>query len=358
MQYTKVKISEMDRFVVFDHQLRLVEPINDYLEFQRKIGRAENTICATAMDLMRFWEFMDENYYVWTDLSVDMIADFLDYLRGTQDAEKSKRSARTNRTINRIVSSVRSFYEYQLNRDGKSEGTFPGNYETTSSNAYQGMLQHIKADRKTIQSVFKQKENLYQVHLVTEEEMQQFLSAVERTRDRLMFQMMYFTGARIQEVLDLEISSVPVPDEKKAVGIFRQIRSKGKKRDVYAPMNLIREMDTYVYEEREQIQTEHRQVFVSEKKNYRGKPLTYHAVYDRMRRIQELTGVRFNFHDLRHTFCVNLIRSGIDISVVQILMGHAHLHTTQNYMHLDNGYLQECLERYWNKNQLLGGSHG
>ena len=76
MQYTKVKISEMDRFVVFDQQLRLVEPINDYLEFQRKIGRAENTIHATAMDLMRFWEFMDENYYVWTDLSVDMIAEY------------------------------------------------------------------------------------------------------------------------------------------------------------------------------------------------------------------------------------------------------------------------------------------
>ena len=134
--------------------------------------------------------------------------------------------------------------------------------------------------------------------------------------------MLYLTGARIQEVLDLEIEAIPVPDMSKSICVLHQIRSKGKCRDLYVPMSLIAELDEFIMEERSRIATDHSYIFVSEQERQRGKQLTYSAVYDKLKKIQAQVGVQFNFHDLRHTFCSNLVESGLDVSVVRIIMGH------------------------------------
>ena len=88
----------------------------------------------------------------------------------------------------------------------------------------------------------------------------------DRRRDILLYKMLYLTGARIQEVLDLEIDSVPLPDMSQLVGCFRQIKSKGKTRDLYVPMSLIKELDDFIMEERNLIDTDHSYIFVSEQK--------------------------------------------------------------------------------------------
>ena len=84
--------------------------------------------------------------------------------------------------------------------------------------------------------------------------------------------------------------------------------------------------------------------------------LTYRAAYDKLKKVQEEIGVDFNFHDLRHTFCSNLVQSGMDVSVVRMIMGHKHLSTTQKYTHLSNPYIEDSLSRYWNQSTLIGGS--
>lgn len=119
--------------------------------------------------------------------------------------------------------------------------------------------------------------------------------------------MLYLTGARIQEVLDLEIEAIPVPDMSKSICVLHQIRSKGKYRDLYVPMSLIAELDEFIMEERSRIETDHGYIFVSEQPRQRGKQLTYSAAYDKLKKIQAQVGVQFNFHDLRHTFCSNLV---------------------------------------------------
>ena len=74
-----------------------------------------------------------------------------------------------------------------------------------------------------------------------------------------------------------------------------------------------------------------------------------------LKRYKKEIGVDFNFHDLRHTFCSNLVQSGMDVSVVRMIMGHEHLSTTQKYTHLSNPYIEDSLSRYWNQSTLIGG---
>lgn len=94
---------------------------------------------------------------------------------------------------------------------------------------------------------------------------------------------------------------------------------------------------------------------MSEQKRQIGKQLTYSAAYDKLKKVQAEIGIDFNFHDLRHTFCSNLIQSGMDVSVVRMIMGHEHLSTTQTYTHLSNSYIEDSLSRYWDKSSLIGG---
>lgn len=355
MQVQKVNKGGTARWVLLDDDMHLITPVCEFLEFQRKIDRADNTLRAYAADLKIYWEFLKNSSYSYDNISISIIADFADYLRRGTDADASVYAAgsRTNRSINRIMSSVHRFYRYEQ-MNGVCFDPFPLETVPGTEQMYQSLLVHTQAKYQTKKSIFKLKESTKTARIVTREEMHQFLCALERQRDRLLFELLYETGARIQEALDLEVCMLPQPDESKAVGVFHQIRSKGKRRNLYAPMSLICELNDFVYGQNGAADRQY--LFVAEKTNYAGRQMTYHAAYDIMRRTQQRLGIEFCFHDLRHTFCTGLIESGVDVGVVQQVMGHAHLHTTRRYVHLSDKYLMERMHRYW-MDREEGDSH-
>lgn len=148
---------------------------------------------------------------------------------------------------------------------------------------------------------------------------------------------------------------IPYPDTSKEIGILENIKSKGKTRHLYIPMDLLEEIDNFIMEERNNIDTEHSYIFVSQQKQNLGKPLTYRAIYEVLNTVKKKTGIELNFHDLRHTCTTALVQSGMDINVVKIILGHEHITTTQQYTHISNKYLEDSLSRYWNKSSLIGG---
>lgn len=347
MQVQKVNKGGTAHWVLLDDDMHLIDPVCEFLEFQRKIDRSDNTLRAYATDLKIYWEFLAKSSHSYDKASASMIADFVDYLRrGTREETLLyAQSSRTNRSINRILSSVHRFYRYEQQSGACSDPVF---FETIpqTEQMYQGFLTHTHARHQTKKSIFKLKESTKTARIITPGQMQTFLGALNRQRDRLLFALLYYTGARIQEALDLEVRMLPKPDDAKAVGVFRQIRSKGKQRDLYAPMFLIRALNDFVYGQMAS-DPGRRYLFVVEKTNYAGKQLTYHAAYDMMQRTQQQLGMEFSFHDLRHTFCTGLIESGVDVSVVQLVMGHANLYTTKRYVHLSDAYLMENMNTYW-----------
>lgn len=345
-----------DILVLLDNEMRIVKPVYSYLKFQRQKDMALNTLKANGSDLRTFWKFLSENGYEYDKVTPKMIADFIDYLRRYDKHIDvlHKESTRTNSTINRILSTVHMFYQYQADMQ-EIDNPILMREVNRPFNMFKSILHHAKSDNKTKRSIFKVKESKHAVWLVTDDEMRVFLSKLTKRRDILLYKTLYLTGARIQEVLDLEIEYVPVPDMSKSVGVFQQIKSKGKTRDLYVPMTLIAEFDDFIFEERNKIDTENSYIFVSEQKKQLGKQLTYRAAYDKLKKVQQEIGIYFNFHDLRHTFCSNLIQLGMDASVAQIIMGHENISTTQKYTHLSNPYIQDSLSRYWERSSLIGG---
>lgn len=341
--------------VLLDDDMRIVKPVYNYLKFQRQKDRSINTLKANGNDLRTFWKFLFENGYEFDKVTPNMIADFIDYLRKSDDVPSiHKESVRTNRTINRILSTVHMFYQYQADMQ-ETDNPMLMHEVKRPFNMFKSMLYHTRSDNKTKQSIFKVKESTYIVRLVTDDEMDLFLSRLSKRRDILLYKILYLTGARIQEVLDLEIESVPIPDMSKPVAVLRQIKSKGKTRDLYVPMSLVAELDDFILHERSSIEADNSYIFVSEQKRQLGKRLTYSAAYDKLQKVQRATGLDFSFHDLRHTFCSHLIQSGMDVSVAKCIMGHEHISTTQKYTHLSNPYIAEKLARYWEQSSLIGG---
>lgn len=250
--------------VLLDDEMKIVKPVYDFLRFQQQKGRAINTLKAYGTDLCLLWTFLKKNGYAYDQVTPRVIAEFIDYLRGGDEMLSLYReSVRSNRTINRILSTVHTFYRYQADMH-EIDNPILMHEINRPFNMFKGILAHTRSDNKTKQSVFKLKESQYAVHLVMDSEIKLVLGQLTKRRDILLYKMLYLTGARIQEVLDLEIEAIPVPDMSKSICVLHQIRSKGKCRDLYVPMSLIAELDEFIMEERGRIATDHSYIFVSE----------------------------------------------------------------------------------------------
>lgn len=342
--------------VLLDDDMTIIKPVYEFLKFQKQKERSYNTLKANGTDLKIFWEFLKKNGFDYLEVSPKTITMFIDYLRSESDDFLSinKESVRTPKTINRILSTVHTFYQYLADMDC-IDNPMLSHQVSKSQTMFKGLLEHTRQNNKTEQSIFKIKDNDYKVHLVTDEEMEKVLSHLDKRRDILLYKMLYLTGARIQEILDLEIESIPVPDSSKQVCVLEQIKSKGKYRDLYVPMSIIMELDDFIMEERNLIDTNHSYIFISEQKQNLGKQLTYSAAYDKLKKVQSEIGINFNFHDLRHTFNSSLAESGMDISLRKIIMGHENIYTTQIYTHLSNPYIESNLSKYWSNSSIVRG---
>ncbi|WP_099192346.1 tyrosine-type recombinase/integrase [Tepidibacter mesophilus] len=347
---------DKDIIVLLDDNMKLVNPVYDYLKYLRQKGRALNTIKANGRDLKIYWDFLNKKGYEYDGVTPNTIGEFIEYLRDPNDNMVTlyAESKRTGKTINRILSTVYNFYKYcgmvkKVNTPIIMEDV------NRPFDMFKSLLHHARINNKTKQSIFKVKESKTTFKLVSDNNAETFLSNLSTWRDKLIFKIMYFTGARIGEVLELQIEDIPYPNTSNDIGMLENIKSKGKTRNLYIPMALIEEIDNFIMEERNYIDTEHSYIFVSQQKQNLGKPLTYRAIYEVFNTVKKKTGISFNFHDLRHTYITHLVENGMDISVVKIIAGHEHVTTTQQYTHISNKYLEDNLSKYWKQSILIGG---
>ena len=200
--------------VLLDNDMRIVKPVYDYLKYQDQRDRAINTLIAYGNDLKAFWEFLSDYGYAYDEVSPKMIGEYKEYLMSEDDniIAINKEGARTAKTINRMLSTLHGFYQYKADMQ-EIDNPLLMHEVNRPFNAFKGILEHARSDNKTKQSIFKVKESNYKINLVSDDEMELFLSRLDKRRDILLYKMLYLTGARIQEVLDLEIESVPVPSQ-------------------------------------------------------------------------------------------------------------------------------------------------
>lgn len=360
MELSIIKIEEGILPVLLDSEMNIIKPVLEFLKFQKLRERAENTLKAYGWDLKLFFEFLEGQGYCYDEVEPAVIGDFIEHLRDSNKNESIlslyQISERTPKSTNRILGTVYNFYQFQAMVGGKLNPIIMQDINRPQG-MFESMLEHARKDNYIKHSLFKVKEGTYTVKLVSEPDALKFFEALPTYRDKLIFKTMYLTGARIGEVLGLQIEDIPCPDFTLSTGILMGIKSKGKKRNLYAPMELIGELDLFILEERSSINTDHGYLFLSQQKRYAKKPLTYHSYYDVFQRTRRRTGLTFNCHDLRHTFITGLVESGMDISVVSMIAGHKHISTTQEYLHISRSYLENSLGNYWSSNQMLMGGY-
>jgi integrase/recombinase XerD len=161
-------------------------------------------------------------------------------------------------------------------------------------------------------------------------------------RDRAMLEVLYAAGLRVSELVKLPLSGVD-----RRGGVLR-VRGKGS-RERLVPLGApaLAALDAWLAEGRPQLVRADRHdgdaVFLSQ----RGSPMTRQNFFTRLRGIALAAGIptaSVSPHVFRHAFATDLLEGGADLRVVQTLLGHADLATTQIYTHVSRARLRETVE--------------
>lgn len=256
-------------------------------------GLSRNTLSAYRSDL--------EGFAAWLKASPAQAvrAQLLAYL-----AECERNGARP-RTTARLLSSLRRFYRHLLRENLIAE-------DPTAQ------LESPKLGRPLPKSL-------------TEEQVETLLDAPASDaplglRDRAMLETLYATGLRVSELVGLTLPQVNLQ-----AGVVKVIGKGNKERLVPLGEQAIEWLQRFLAEVRSGLLHGHTSDALFP--TARGRPMTRQAFWKNIKRYARLAGIESNLspHTLRHAFATHLLNHGADLRVVQMLLGHADLSTTQIY---------------------------
>ncbi len=178
-------------------------------------------------------------------------------------------------------------------------------------------------------------------------EMERLLEAVEKPtsrhprRDRALLHVLYCCGLRVSEALGLTTDNIHLE-----LNVLRCMGKGSKERIVPITPKALAYLQEYIEVERPRLarHTGSDLVFLSRG----GKPLGREVVSDILRRNVAKAGLsgRVTPHTLRHSFATHLLQNGADLRIVQELLGHAKVETTEIYTHIEKSELKELHRRY------------
>ncbi|MFC3150937.1 site-specific tyrosine recombinase XerD [Litoribrevibacter euphylliae] len=274
--------------------------ISNYLDsLWLEKGLSDNSLAAYRRDLKSLAEFVEKLDK--TLLQVDRI-DLMDYLGSRMRAGYKARSTA------RMMSCVRSFYRYLIRESKISE-------DPTQN------LESPKLGRPIPDSL-------------TEEEVDRLLDAPDiktnlGLRDRTMLEVLYATGLRVSELVGLRLEQVNLRQ-----GLVRVTGKGNKERLVPLGEEAMDWIESFLKEARGEMLPDLSDsiVFPSQQ----GRPMTRQTFWHRIKRYAIEAGITKHLspHTLRHAFATHLLNHGADLRVVQMLLGHSDLSTTQIYTHV------------------------
>lgn len=154
-------------------------------------------------------------------------------------------------------------------------------------------------------------------------------------RDRAILELLYSSGLRVSELCGLELSDLD--------DTFIKVRGKGgKERLVPIGKKALEAVDFYITQFRGDI--DHKKLFL----NLGGKPLSRFEVWKNIKRYAREVGIkkRVSPHTLRHSFATHLLEEGADLRIIQELMGHAHISSTDRYTHVMGQQLRDSFASF------------
>ncbi|MEG0176915.1 site-specific tyrosine recombinase/integron integrase [Anaerorhabdus sp.] len=279
-----------------------LEQFLNYIKMSK--SGSSKTQDAYTRDIGRFIDYMlTLDITSFEDVTKETIMDYIVLLREGKVGTKKV----TNSSISRVYSSLRSFFRY-LNR-----------YEDIKNNPVQG-FKNPKASKKL-------------PDFLTLDQMMDILTSFDLSnpvelRDRAILETIYACGLRISEATSLKIDNVYFDQ-----GVLIVLGKGNKERMIPFYPRCAKLLQKYIREARSEfLKEEHGYLFVSQS----GNPITPRAIQYMLKNVGQRVGITLELHPhmLRHSFATHLLDNGADLRVVQELLGHQNLATTQIYTHI------------------------
>ncbi len=282
-------------------------PINsflDYLELEKKYSK--HTTIAYQHDLNSFQTFC-KNEYDNQSLRDANYAQIRTWIVSLVNSNIS------NRTINRKVSTLKSFYKF---------------LQKTEQIASNPLVKHkaLKVSKK-IQVPFSEKEILSVLEEVDRDR------NFESVRNKLIVELFYATGIRRSELVNLKISAIDFVNQ--TVKVFGK---RNKERYIPLIKPTLSSLKEYI-EFRDEIKTNEPFLLLTKKGKKIYDMLVYRIINNYFSRVS--SKVKKSPHIIRHSFATHLLNKGADLNSVKDLLGHSSLASTQIYTHSSLGKLKE-----------------
>jgi len=282
--------------------------ISQFLAFLKHEKNASpHTIAAYERDLRQLANYLEERRVELREVDNVILRGFL----ATLQEKKNKKS-----TIARKLAAVRSFFQFCMKK------------------------KWVEDNPAKIVATPKQEEHV--PTFLSEDEMAKILDLPQSRqpldlRDRAVLELLYATGIRVSELVGISLNDVNFSER------LIRVRGKGKKERIVPFGRKAEESMAFYIRARHQINKGgiEEALFL----NYRGERLTSRSVERIVDKYIHLTALRRKIspHSLRHSFASHLLSRGADLRVIQELLGHESLATTQKYTHID---LKQLLDVY------------
>ncbi|MBN2735458.1 MAG: tyrosine recombinase XerC [Spirochaetales bacterium] len=289
-----------------------MKAIKDYLLYLAEIRKlSKHTLVSYQGDLDLLSEFLDENKKTFQEMKTIDAHQFIYSLR-----RKNLSSA----SCNRILSACKGFFRFCVQQDYLSLNPF-------------GIISSLKKNKKLPGFLF-------------EKEVEELLSYPEDSflgkRDRAVFEFLYSTGCRISEAVAMNLFDLDFKSRS------CRVMGKGRKeRLVFLGDEALGALEDYILKRNtrdiKDLKDNAKALFV----NNRGARITDRGVryiLEKYLKLMQLTK-KLTPHSFRHSFATHLLNRGLDIRIVQELLGHSNLSTTQIYTHVS----LEGLQKIYNK---------
>lgn len=285
--------------------------IQDYLHYLKiERGLSENTRQSYRQDLKQYQQFLVSQKL--TSFTEDRFI-ILGFLQAQTTAKKAQSS------ITRSISTLRKFYQY-LAREGRIQKD--------------PMLQ-----------IDSPKQGRHLPAVLSSEEIERLLKTPDTStplglRDRAILEVLYATGLRVSELVHLKLTDLHL-----SLGLIQTLGKGDKERIIPIGDVAVDWINQYLERSRNRLTKgkDSPYLFV----NFHGNGLTRQGIWKNLKVIVQAAGIDKDVtpHTLRHSFATVLLENGADLRIVQELLGHSDISTTQIYTHISKKHLTEVYQR-------------
>jgi len=286
-----------------------IENFVDYLRFERLLS--PNTIQSYRRDLNKFKDYLkDKKIADLENITHENIVLFLESLY------KSQRET----SVSRILSTLRTFYRYLVRSDNIVKNPF-------------SKIKNPKLQKKHID-------------ILNQEEAVKFLDSIPtatyfQLRNKAMFELLYSCGMRVSEIVNLRLPNVDLDED-----LIRFFGKGNKERIIPVGETAKNFLIKYLRAGRPNIEGEYKNDFVFI--NKKGGKISRQGFWKILKKYADSLNLNKNIypHIFRHSFATHMLEKGADLRIVQELLGHSSISTTEIYTNLDKKHIKETYFKY------------